>query len=270
MQCRDGVETNPRIVYNACMKACVSIFLVLCFTLLCCVKSEGEKQIEPSAEGNTVDDYYKSARLHMVDAQMRKRGLSDNRVLKALETVPRHRFVPGDQVSNAYADHPLSIGYGQTISQPYIVALMTECLGLEPGDRVLEVGTGSGYQAAVLAELVEKVYSIEIVEPLGLSARDRLIELGYSNVEVRIGDGYLGWPEAAPFDAIIVTAAPETIPQPLIDQLADGASMVVPVGLHYQELILLTKKKGKVHQRSIANVRFVPMVSEPGKGNGGE
>lgn len=270
MQLRDGVERYPSIVYNAGMKVYVSIFLVLCFSLLCCAKSEGDKKIEPSAEGSNVDDYYESARLRMVDAQMRKRGISDKRVLKAMETVPRHRFVPSDQVSSAHEDHPLSIGYGQTISQPYIVALMTECLGLEPGDRVLEVGTGSGYQAAILSQLVEKVYSIEIVEPLGLSARDRMIELGYTNVDVRIGDGYIGWPEEAPFDAIIVTAAPETIPQPLIDQLADGASMVVPVGLHYQELILLSKKKGKVHQRSIANVRFVPMISEPGKGNGGE
>lgn len=252
------------------MKPYVLIFLWLCFSLPCCAKSEGDKKIEPSVEGSTVDDYYESARLRMVDSQMRRRGISDKRVLKAMETVPRHRFVPRDQVSSAYEDHPLSIGYGQTISQPYIVALMTECLDLEPGDRVLEIGTGSGYQAAVLAELVDKVFSMEIVEPLGLAAKERLHEQGYSNVEVRIGDGYLGWPEEAPFDAIIVTAAPETIPQPLIDQLAEGASMVVPVGRHYQELILLTKRRGKIQRESIANVRFVPMVSEPGKGNGEE
>lgn len=252
------------------MKAYVHIFLVCCFSLLFCAKQEGDKKLEPSAGGSTVDDYYKSARLRMVDAQIRRRGISDTRVLTAMEKVPRHRFVPRDQVSGAYEDHPLPIGYGQTISQPYIVALMTECLKLEAGDRVLEVGTGSGYQAAILSQLVEKVFSIEIVEPLGLSARKRLAELGYSNVEVRIGDGYLGWPDEAPFDAIIVTAAPETIPQPLIDQLADGGSMVVPVGLHYQELVLLSKQKGKIQQRSIASVRFVPMVSEPGRGNGEE
>jgi protein-L-isoaspartate(D-aspartate) O-methyltransferase len=249
------------------MKAFAPIFLVCCVALLFCAKSEGDQKLEPSAGGSIVDDYYKSARLRMVDAQIRRRGISDKRVLEAMETVPRHRFVPRDQVSGAYEDHPLPIGYGQTISQPYIVALMTECLDLEPEDRVLEVGTGSGYQAAILSQLVKNVFSIEIVEPLGLSARELLADLGYSNVEVRIGDGYLGWPEEAPFDAIIVTAAPETIPQPLIDQLADGASMVVPVGLHYQDLVLLTKDKGKVRQRSIASVRFVPMVSEPGEGD---
>jgi protein-L-isoaspartate(D-aspartate) O-methyltransferase len=250
------------------MKAFLSIFLVLCISVLCCAKSEGDKKLEPSTGGSTVDDLYQNARLRMVDAQIRKRGISDKQVLEAMETVPRHLFVPRDQVSGAYDDHPLPIGYGQTISQPYIVALMTECLNPQPGDRVLEVGTGSGYQAAILSQLVEKVYSIEIVEPLGLAARNRLIQLGFSNVEVRIGDGYLGWPEEAPFDAIIVTAAPETIPQPLIDQMAEGGSMVVPVGLHYQELILLSKRRGKVEQRSIASVRFVPMVSEPGKDNG--
>ncbi len=230
---------------------------------------EGICDEKPLGE-NEVEDHYQKARIRMVETQIRNRGVADPRVLKAMEEVPRHRFVPGNQVSGAYDDHPLPIGYGQTISQPYIVALMTECVRLEPEDRVLEVGTGSGYQAAILSRLVEKVFSIEIIEPLGLAARERLKDLGYSNVEVRIGDGYRGWPEEAPFDAVIVTAAPDTIPQPLIDQLADGGRMVIPVGAYYQELILLSKKNGKIKQRSIASVRFVPMVSEPEKGNGGD
>jgi protein-L-isoaspartate(D-aspartate) O-methyltransferase len=234
------------------------LFLVVLGKGICDEKPLGE---------NDVDDRYQKARIRMVETQIRSRGVSDPRVLEAMEKIPRHRFVPGNQISGAYDDHPLPIGYGQTISQPYIVALMTECLKLESDDQVLEVGTGSGYQAAILSLLVKKVFSIEIIEPLGLSAKQRLKDLGYSNVEVRIGDGYRGWPEEAPFDAIIVTAAPETIPQPLIDQLANGGRMVIPVGAYYQELILLSKIDGKVEERSIASVRFVPMVSEPDKGN---
>jgi len=285
---RDGVARNFQIIYTfsaestadlrpdrnesleEAMKLYVPILLVICFSLLFCAKAEEDKKGKPSVGGSTVDDDYKSARIHMVDAQIRRRGITDERVLEAMEAVPRHRFVPKSEISAAYEDHPLPIGYGQTISQPYIVALMTECLDLQKGDRVLEIGTGSGYQAAVLSRLVDSVFSMEIVEPLGLSAQKILSELGYSNVKVRIGDGYLGWPEEAPFDAIIVTAAPETIPQPLIDQLADGGRLVVPVGVHYQDLVLLSKKGGKIRQRSIASVRFVPMVGEPGKGNGKE
>ena len=157
-------------------------------------------------------------------------------------------------------DYPLPIGAGQTISQPYIVALMTELLDLEPGDKVLEIGTGSGYQAAVLAELVDTVFSIEIVEPLGRAAGKLLRELGYTNVNVRIGDGYKGWIEEAPFDAIIATAAPETIPLPLIDQLAEGGRLIIPVGKYYQELQLVTNTEGIIKKKNIASVRFVPMV----------
>jgi protein-L-isoaspartate(D-aspartate) O-methyltransferase len=199
-------------------------------------------------------------RLRMVDTQIRSRGVKDPRVLRALETVARHEFVPKGSVNQAYDDHPLFIGHGQTISQPYIVALMTEILELEQGDRVLEIGTGSGYQAAVLCELVDEVYSIEIVEGLGKAAAKRLKSLGYDNVEVRIGDGYLGWPDKAPFDAVIVTAAPEEIPRALIEQLAEGGRMVLPVGVGIQELVLLEKKNGKVEQRHVTSVRFVPMV----------
>lgn len=196
----------------------------------------------------------------MVETQIRRRGVVDPRVLRALEEVPRHLFVPPGSVNQAYDDHPLFIGHGQTISQPYIVALMSEVLRLEPGDRVLEIGTGSGYQAAVLSALVDEVYSIEIIEELGLAAKDRLAELGYTDVEVRVGDGYKGWPEKAPFDAIIVTAAPETVPQALVEQLAEGGRMVLPVGSFHQELILLEKKDGKIEQKYITAVRFVPMV----------
>ncbi len=200
------------------------------------------------------------ARERMVDRQIERRGIEDARVLQALRDVKRHLFVPPDDVASAYDDHPLSIGHGQTISQPYIVALMTEAIDAKSGDRVLEIGTGSGYQAAVLSRLVAHVYTIEIVEALGRDATKRLRDLGYDNVTVRIGDGYRGWPEHAPFDAIVVTAAPPEIPTALVDQLADGGRMVVPVGTAFQELLLIEKKDGVVSQRVIAPVRFVPMV----------
>jgi protein-L-isoaspartate(D-aspartate) O-methyltransferase len=182
---------------------------------------------------------------------------------KAMRTVPRHRFVPSGMEREAYANRPLPIGLGQTISQPFIVALMTELAGVSPSARVLEVGTGSGYQAAVLAECVAKVYSIEIVAPLGERARTLLADLGYRNVEVRIGDGYKGWPEAAPFDAIVVTAAPDHVPQPLVDQLAPKGRMVIPVGAQggIQELLVIEKDAGgRVATRRTIPVRFVPLT----------
>lgn len=209
---------------------------------------------------HTPADRYDTERLHMVETQILRRGIKDPKVLEAMRSVPRHLFVPPGEIESAYDDHPLHIGYQQTISQPYIVALMTELLELEPGDNVLEIGTGSGYQAAVLAELADTVFTIEIVEPLGRAAEERLRELGYTNVIVRIGDGYKGWVEQAPFDAIIATAAPETIPLPLIDQLAEGGRLVIPVGKYYQELQLVTKKNGRIGKKNITGVRFVPMV----------
>lgn len=209
---------------------------------------------------DTRTDTMADKRMKMVDTQIRNRGVRDARVLQAMEAVPRHEFVPKGSISQAYDDHPLHIGHGQTISQPYIVALMSEVLQLEQSDRVLEIGTGSGYQAAVLAELVDEVYSIEIVEPLGTEAAERLKRLGYDNVNVRIGDGYKGWPEKAPFDAVIVTAAPETVPQALVEQLAEGGRMVLPVGVGIQELLLVEMKNGKAVERHITSVRFVPMV----------
>ncbi len=205
------------------------------------------------------------AREKMVRGQIEDRGVHDKRVLAALRKVPRHLFVPADMVPYAYADGPLPIGYRQTISQPYIVAFMTEALELKPQDRVLEIGTGSGYQAAVLAELVQQVYSIEIIEPLGRDAAERLKGLGYSNIQVRIGDGYRGWPEAAPFDAIIVTAAPDHVPSALVGQLREGGRMVVPVGRFLQNLIRLRRTPKGVKRETLLPVRFVPMVGEAEK-----
>ncbi len=210
-------------------------------------------------------DEYEAAREQMVREQIEDRGIRDPRVLAAMRKVPRHLFVPPEEQGEAYNDYPLAIGYGQTISQPYVVAYMTEALELKPGDRVLEIGTGSGYQAAILAELAGRVYSIEIVEALAKEAAARLRRLGYSKVQVRAGDGYQGWPEAAPFDAIIVTAAPGHIPQPLVDQLREGGRMVLPLGTWDQELIRLRRRRGEILRESLLPVRFVPMTGEAEK-----
>jgi protein-L-isoaspartate(D-aspartate) O-methyltransferase len=196
----------------------------------------------------------------MVRAQLRARGIEDQRVLAAMARVPRHRFVPAPVESLAYADQALPIGFEQTISQPYIVAYMTEAAAVSPGDRVLEVGTGSGYQAAILAELAREVYTIEIIPELATRARTLLHELGYANVHVRAGDGYLGWREHAPFDAIVVTAAPDHVPPALVEQLAVNGRMLIPVGTAEQELRLLTKTAGGVMEQTMLEVRFVPLV----------
>ena len=204
-----------------------------------------------------------AARQRMVDQQLAARDIRDRRVLDAMRTVPRHEFVPPDLRGDAYDDNPLPIGYSQTISQPYIVAFMTEALQLSPGDRVLEIGTGSGYQAAILGVLVKEVYTIEIVEPLAERARKTLAALGYGNVHVRAGNGYLGWPEQAPFDRVMVTAAPEEVPQALIDQLKIGGLMAIPVGVGVQELRILRKTKGGMETLRTLPVRFVPMTGKP-------
>ena len=202
----------------------------------------------------------------MVQQQLMTRGINDERVLAAMAKVPREEFVAPESRVASYEDGPLPIGYGQTISQPYVVAFMTEQLRPKPSDRVLEVGTGSGYQAAILAELVSKVYSIEIVEPLAKSAEATLQRLGYKNVHLKIGDGYKGWPGAGPFDAIIVTCAPDKVPQQLVDQLKDDGRMVIPVGDRFaQQLYLLEKKNGQLKQSATLPVRFVPMTSEAQK-----
>ncbi len=202
----------------------------------------------------------------MVANQIIARGITDENVLKAMQKVERHLFVPSDYASRAYNDGPLPIGYGQTVSQPYIVAFMTEILELDSTDCVLEIGTGSGYQAAILAEICRSVYTIEVVPELGVQAKNLLSVLEYENLSVKIGDGYKGWPEFAPFDAIIVTCAPTHIPKPLEEQLKEGGRMIVPVGERYvQELVLLEKKGGKLKKRNVLPVLFVPMVDERGK-----
>jgi protein-L-isoaspartate(D-aspartate) O-methyltransferase len=219
------------------------------------------------AEGDSVfyspdSDSYKTERLQMVRKQIESRGVTDEKVLEAMRTVPRHLFVPRSHIKLAYSDGPLPIGHDQTISQPYIVALMTELLELKGGERVLEIGTGSGYQTAVLAEIVDTVYSIEIICELTKSAQEILDKLGYSNALLRCADGYRGIPDAAPFDRVIVTAAPDHIPDPLIEQLSIGGRMVLPVGDFYQELVIVEKTKdGVIKKRSIP-VRFVPMTGE--------
>lgn len=209
-------------------------------------------------------DPYAETRRTMVETQIKARGISDERVLRAMLAVPRHRFVPERYLPQAYNDHPLPIGHGQTISQPYIVALMSEEAAVKPGHRVLEIGTGSGYQAAILTELTDRdrVYTIEIIEPLAQSAARRLRDLGYARVQTRIGDGYLGWPDAAPFDAILVTAAPDHVPPPLVRQLKEGGRMVVPVGPPglVQTLWRITKEKGQLKFTNLGGVAFVPLV----------
>lgn len=208
------------------------------------------------------EDAYRAQRQEMVKAQLELRGIRDERLLEAMRRVPRHIFVPRDYWDEAYEDHPLPIGYGQTISQPYIVAVMTELLNPQPTDRILEVGTGSGYQAAVLSKLVEKVYSIEIVPELGKHAAETLRRHGYDNVEVIVGDGYRGLPKEAPFDGIIVTAAPRETPKPLLEQLKVGGRLVIPVGDSSQELKVYTRTEEGHRVQSVFGVRFVPMTGE--------
>ncbi len=234
------------------------------FIVVLAAGCDGEQQAVQDTPG--AQDFYTSARQLMVTEQLQGRDIVDPAVLQAMSRVPRHEFLPESQRRLGYTDQPLFIGHGQTISQPYIVALMTQVLELKQNESVLEIGTGSGYQAAVLAELTDMVYTIEIVEPLAVRARETLERLGYDQVHVRIGDGYRGWPDHAPFDAIIVTAAPDHIPQPLIDQLAIGGRMVIPVGTYYQELMLLRKDAdGTLTREKGIPVRFVPMTGEARK-----
>ena len=219
-----------------------------------------------SAGGNSavaVADSFAFQRQAMVERQIEARGIEAPTVLAAMRKVPRHRFVLPGAVSLAYEDHPLPIAAGQTISQPYIVAYMTDAAGIAPTDKVLEIGTGSGYQAAVLGEIAREVYTIEIIPELAEGARQILAELGYANVHVRAGNGYLGWPEQAPFDAIVVTAAPDEVPRALVDQLAVGGRMVVPVGTGNQDMMIIERTPRGVIERRTIPVRFVPMTGKP-------
>lgn len=210
----------------------------------------------------SAQDNYADQRKTMVEQQVRARGVEHYTTLAAMLNVPRHEFVPDEMKPFAYSDRPLPIGQGQTISQPFIVAFMTQALKPKSTDKVLEIGTGSGYQAAVLAKIVDSVYTIEIVEDLARAATDKLQQMNYSNVIVKSGDGYHGWPEKAPFDAIMVTAGADSIPQPLVEQLKVGGRMIIPLGPHHgvRQLVLLTKKKNKVVRKDLMAVRFVPFT----------
>ena len=224
-------------------------------------------QVSMSAGPPNSEEVFKKLRDEMVQRQLTDRGIRDERVLKAMKKVPRHVFVPESLQGQAYEDGPLPIGHRQTISQPYIVAFMTEALQVEPADRVLEIGTGSGYQAAVLAELAREVYSVEILEPLYESAKKRLQALGYRHIYLKLGDGWAGWPENAPFDKIIVTAAADKIPEGLVDQLREGGRMIIPVGPHAenQELVVGVKEKGTFRSSETLPVRFVPLIRNPSR-----
>ena len=228
-------------------KIVITVFNIICITTM------GIAQVD-----------YASQRAQMVKTQLQARGIKDLHTLSAMLNVPRQEFVPENMKAYAYIDGPLSIGNGQTISQPFIVAYMTQALQLKSSDRVLEIGTGSGYQAAILSKIVDSVYTIEIVEDLGLTAKRRLKDMAYSNVIVKIGDGYHGWPAKAPFDAIMVTAGAESVPQPLIDQLKIGGRMIIPVGPTngIRQLTLLIKKKNRVQRQNLMPVRFVPFTRD--------
>lgn len=229
----------------------------ICILLILVLHSGCKTRTQPQT------DHFQSLRNQMVNQQIASRGITDRQVLQAMRKVERHLFVPSELARFAYEDHPLSIGYSQTISQPYIVAFMTEVLNLEKTSKVLEIGTGSGYQAAILGEICDSVFSIEIVPQLSDRAGNLLKVLGYSNILVKTGDGYLGWEEHSPYDAIIVTCAPTHVPEQLIIQLAEGGRMIIPVGQRgVQELVLFTKKKGKLVKHSVLPVRFVPMVDD--------
>jgi protein-L-isoaspartate(D-aspartate) O-methyltransferase len=239
----------------------IPIFLIFFFPFYCKESKDKEARMKQQKS----EDVYAERRGRMVKAQIEARGVKDGLVLDAMRKVPRHLFVPESLKDQAYSDGPLPIGEGQTISQPYIVALMTELLGLKGKEKVLEIGTGSGYQAAILAEIVPEVYTIEIICSLTEMAKNRLKEMGYDNITVRCADGYQGWKEQAPFDAVIVTAAPDHIPQPLVDQLKVGGRLVIPVGDIFQELMVITKTETGIKKMNAIPVRFVPMTGEAEK-----
>jgi protein-L-isoaspartate(D-aspartate) O-methyltransferase len=242
------------MAFDQWIKIVVGLPLVAVIGLMGC-ELDGSTATEPKAKAQ-------EQRQQMVATQIAARGIKDPQVLAAMAEVPRHEFVPENRRVSAYSDFPLPIGHGQTISQPFIVAFMTEAADIDPDDRVLEIGTGSGYQAAVLAQIAKAVYSIEIVEPLAETAAANLKRLGYDNVTVKVGDGYEGWPEQAPFDAVLVTAAPPEIPPPLLEQLKPGGRLVMPVGKTLQQLIRITKTAHGQVRETLLPVRFVPMTGK--------
>ena len=239
------------------------IILFLIITLIVFILISNGKEIEKEDVNEEIDKYYQ-LRKNMVSQQLKTRDINDEKVLSVMEKIERHKFVPDQLKNNAYDDNPLPIGYGQTISQPYIVALMTQSLQVNENDKVLEIGTGSGYQAAVLSGLVDKVYTIEIINELAKNAETRLNNLGYKNVKVKNADGYFGWEEFAPFDAIIVTAAANHIPPPLLQQLKEGGKLIIPLGstLTFQTLTIVTKKGNDLETEFITGVRFVPLTGK--------
>lgn len=235
------------------------LFVVVLFSLNSCTHSSLSEQI--AVEQKAAQDFEQQRRNLIV--QLQSQGINSKTVLDAMLKVPRHEFVPSSQRHMAYQNRPLPIGHDQTISQPFIVGYMTEAASVAPGEKVLEIGTGSGYQAAVLAELAREVYTIEIIPELAEGARSVLRELGYKNVQVKTGNGYEGWPEHAPFDAIVVTAAPDEVPQALVNQLALRGKMVIPVGSTFQEMVIITRDESGVVERRTIPVRFVPMTGKP-------
>ena len=245
------------------MRVHAMILLLLPLALACAPRGSSEARGAGADSVTGSDDSLAVVRGTMVETQIRARGIRDPGVLRAMRTVPRHEFVPDSVRPYAYADEPQPIGQQQTISQPFIVAYMTEAAEIESGDRVLEIGTGSGYQAAVLAEIAREVYTIEIIPELAEEARATLERLGYRNVRARTGNGYLGWPEHASYDAILVTAAPEEVPQALVDQLAVGGRMIVPVGVGQQAMTIIERTSRGVVERRTIPVRFVPMTGKP-------
>lgn len=245
----------------------IFILPMLIFPILTLISgcNSSHNGLPPKTDTAKKIDSFESARLRMVETQIMARSIKDPLLLKAMTKVKRHLFVPKHLWDMAYNDYPLPIGNEQTISQPYIVALMTELLELSGGEKVLEIGTGSGYQAAILAEIAKEVFTIEIIEDLARTAKEKLDNLGYTNIHVMAGDGYQGWPEEAPFDAIIVTAAPEHIPKPLLEQLKVGGVMVLPMGSYFQDLYRIRKTEKGISREKIAPVRFVPMTGEAEK-----
>lgn len=266
MKIKNKKNTKIFLVVLAILIALILIIGASKFVLKDYVKQEIKQDIKEKEQIIELDKYIK-ARENMVENQLKNRNITDKKVLDVMNRIERHRFVPLELQNRAYNDNPLPIGYGQTISQPYIVALMTQSLQVNEDDRILEIGTGSGYQAAVLADLVKQVYTIEIVGELADSAEDRLNRMGYKNVKVKNADGYFGWEENAPFDAIIVTAAANHIPPPLLQQLKHNGKLIIPLGstLTFQTLMLITKTGDELETEFITGVRFVPLTGEAQK-----